>query len=204
LPDNLAYQCTAIYVPKYHEIWWYYPTTGSTNPTNYVIYHINEGEWSIGTANYFSSVGVTAGRASGSHFTQGDTSPIKAGTDGFLYNHDPVGDTFNDNGQPLTWTLTISPIARSEGLQNLDVEGILWDLFEQQGNISATVNTYDRLTDLAPMDQETEIVPAAQAGLTDYRVGGRYLGFSLTSSDLGNYFRYGKSVAFLRPSARRR
>ena len=204
IPDALAYQCTAVYVPKYHEIWWFYPTTGSTNPTNYVIYHINEGEWSIGTANFFSSVGVTAARGSGSHFTQGDTSPIMAGTDGFLYNHDPVGDTFNDNGNPLTWILTISPLAKSEGLQNLDVEGCLWDFFEQEGNISATINTYDRLTDLAPMDTETEIVPAAQAGLTDYRVGGRYLGVTLTSSDLGNYMRYGKPVAFVRPSARRR
>jgi hypothetical protein len=204
IPNTLFYQCTSIYVPKFHEIWWFYPTTGSTNPTNYVIYHINDQCWSIGTANFYSSAGVTAGRASGSHFTQGDTSPLMAGTDGYLYNHDPVGDAFNDNGKPLTWTLTISPLAKSEGLQNLDVEGILWDFFNQSGNISATVNTYDRLTDTAPMDSETEIVPASQAGLTDYRLGGRYLGFTLTSSDLGNYFRYGKPVAFVRPSARRR
>jgi hypothetical protein len=204
LPASLAYQCTAIYVPKYHEVWWFYPTTGASNPTNYVIYHINDQCWSVGTANFYSSASVTAGRASGSHFTQGDTSPLMAGTDGYIYNHDPVGDSFNDNSQPLTWILTIAPLAKSEGLQNLDVEGVLWDFFQQQGSISATINTFDRLTDLAPMDSETEVIPATQAGLTDYRVGGRYLGFTLTSSDPGNYMRYGKPVAFVRPSARRR
>lgn len=204
IPPTLAFQCTAVYIPKYHEIWWFYPTTGDVNPTKYVVYHINDGCWSLGTANFYSSLGVTAGRASGSHFTQGDTSPLMAGTDGFLYNHDPVGDTFNDNGNPLTWTLSVSPIAKSEGLQNLDVEGVLWDFFQQSGNITATVTTFDRLTDITPMDSETEIYPASQGGLTDYRLGGRYVGVSLSSSDLNNYMRLGKPVIFVRPSARRR
>jgi hypothetical protein len=204
IPSTLAYQSAAVYVPKYHEIWWFYAVSGDVAPSRYVIYHINDGVWSVGAANFYSSLGVTAGRASGSHFTAGDTSPIMAGTDGFLYNHDPVGDTFNDNANPLTWTLTLAPLARSEGLQNLDVEGVLWDFFQQSGDISATIKTFDRLTDLAPMDQQTQIVPDSQAGLTDYRVGGRYLGFTLTSSALNGYFRYGKSAAFVRPSARRR
>lgn len=204
IPASLAFQCCAIYVPKYREIWFFYPTPGDTNPTRYVIYHINDQRWSIGTADFYSSESVRAGRASGTHFTQGDTSPLMAGTDGFIYNHDPVGDTFNDNGTALTWTLTLAPITKDQGLQNLLIEGILWDFFQQQGNITATVNTYDRLTDPAPMDTETVVVPPVQAGLSDYRVNGRYLGFTLTSSDLGNYFRYGKPVAFVRPSAKRR
>lgn len=203
VPDTLAFQCTAIYVPKYHEIWFFYPTTGATNPTNYVIYHINDQCWSIGTADYYSSLGVTAGRASGAHFTQGDTSPLMAGTDGYIYNHDPIGDTFNDNGNPLTWTLTMSPYAMSEGLENLDVMQVLWDFFDQNGDISATVNTWDRLTDPAPMDTLTQIIPDAQAGITDYRVSGRYAGVTLTSSDLDNYMRWGKPVAFTQPSGTR-
>lgn len=204
VPVSLAFQCAAIYVPKYHEIWWFYPTTGATNPTNYVIYHINDGIWSIGTADFYSSVGMTAGRASGSHFTAGDTSPLMAGTDGYLYNHDPIGDAYNDNGNPLVWTLNLSPYALNEGLQNIDVEGILFDFFQQSGNVDATVNTYDRLTDLAPMDTQTQVVPDIQAGLTDYRVSGRYIGLTMTSDDLGNYMRLGKPVAFGRPTARRR
>lgn len=205
VPATLAFQCAAVYVPKYHEIWFFYPGSSSaTNPTNYVIYHINDQCWSIGTADFYSSVGVTAGRASGTHFTQGDTSPLMASTDGYIHNHDPVGDTYNDNGNPLTWTLTLAPYALQEGLQNLDIEGIVWDFFDQIGNIEATVNTYDRLTDLAPMDTQTQTVPDAQAGLSDYRVSGRYIGVTLQSSDLNNYMRYGKPAAFARPTAMRR
>lgn len=205
LPDTLAFQCCAIYVPKYHEIWFFYPgSSTATNPTNYVIYHINDQVWSIGTADFYSSASVVAGRSSGSHFTQGDTSPIMAGVDGYLYNHDAIGNVYDDNGNPLTWTMTLSPYALEEGLQSQDIEGIVWDFFEQSGNISATVNGYDRLTDPAPMDTDTAIVPDTQAGISDYRVSGRYIGVSLTSSDLGNYMRLGKPAAFARPTAKRR
>lgn len=205
VPVALAFQCNAKYIPKYHEIWFSYPGSASaTNPTNYVIYHINDQCWSVGTEDFYSSVGVTAARASGSHLTSGDTSPVMAGTDGYLYNHDPIGDLFNDNGNPQTWTLTLSPYALQQGLQNLDVEGIVFDFFEQSGNISATVNTFNRLTDAAPMDSQTQVIPDALSGLTDYRVSGRYIGLSLTSSDLGNYMRLGLPVAFAKPSARRR
>lgn len=205
LPTNLAYQCAAVYIPKYHEIKFYYPTSGASNPTNYVTYHINDQCWSVGTGLYNNGSGSYAvGRASGTHFTQGDTSPLLGGTDGYIYNHDPVGDTYDDNGAPQTWTLTLSPYALKEGLQNLDIEGIVWDFFEQSGAITATVNGWDRLTDLAPMDTDTETVPQSQAGITDYRVSGRYIGFSLTSSDDQNYMRLGKPAAFARPSAKRR
>ena len=194
LPVQLAFLCHAVYVPKYHEIWFFYPTIGDNNPTHYVIYSINDQCWATGTFL----------RASGTHFTQGDTSPIMAGNDGFLYNHDPIADTFNDNGAPLTWTLTLSPYAMQEGLQSMDLEGILFDFFQQSGNISATVNTFNRLTDAAPMDTQNQVIPATLAGLTDFRLSGRYVGLTLTSSDLGNYMRYGKPVAYLKPTARRR
>ena len=204
LPDTLFFQVAAVFVPEYLEIWWFYPTTGATNPTNYVIYHINDQCWSVGTADFYSSDGVTAGRSSGAHFTAGDSSPYMAGTDGYLYNHDPANMNNDDNGKPLTWTMTLSPYAMKEGVQNLDVEGILWDFFEQSGNIEATVTTYDRLTDLTPMDQQTVTVPDVSAGLSDYRVSGRYIQASLTSSDAGNYMRLGKPAVFARPSATRR
>ena len=204
VPVNLAFQCCAVYVPKFHEIWFFYPTTGATNPTNYVIFHIPDQCWSIGTANFYSSAGVTAGRASGAHFTQGDTSPLMAGTDGFIYNHDPIADTNNDNGNPLSWSATLSTFSISEGVQNADVEGVRFDFFEQNGNITATINTYNELTDTAVMDTQTSVIPDVQAGLTDFRVAGRYLSLSMGSSDSANYMRLGRSIVYARPSATRR
>jgi len=204
LPDAEGYQCSAVYVPKFHEIWWFYPTTGSTNPTNYVIFHINDQCWSVGTGNFYSSQGVTACPASGSHFTAGDTSPYMAHTDGFIYNHDPVSLSYDDNGQPLTWTLSLAPYAMNEGQQNVDLEAILFDFFEQTGAISATVNTFDRLTDTLPEDTQTISYPATGGGLTDFRLHGRYLDLTMTQSVLGGFMRFGHPVAWIKPAGTRR
>lgn len=204
ISTSTAFQVNAVYVPKYHEIWWFYTSSGSANPDHYVIFSINDQCWSVGTANFYSSAGVTAGVASGSHFTSGDTTPYMAHTDGYIYNHDNLAGTYDDNGNPLTWTLTLSPYALAEGEQSVDLEGILFDFFQQVGNITCTVNTYDRLTDLTVEDTETEIYPDTQGGLTDFRCSGRYLSLEMSSSDAGNYMRLGKPVAWIRPAGKRR
>ncbi|MGA8529488.1 MAG: hypothetical protein WB622_07220, partial [Acidobacteriaceae bacterium] len=110
----------------------------------------------------------------------------------------------DDNGTPLQWTLTLAPFALKEGLQNVDLEGISFDFFEQSGAISVTVNTYDELTDAAPMDTQTSSIPDALSGLTDFRVAGRFMSLSMTQSVLGGYMRLGKPTAFIRPTATRR
>lgn len=203
IPANLAFQCCAIYVAKYHEIWFFYPTTGASYPTNYVIYSINDQCWAPGNADFYSSSGVVAGRCSGSHFTQGDTSPIMAGSDGYLYNHDPIGDTFNDNGTALSWSAVLAPYALQEGLTMMQTESILLDFMDQSGDISVRVEGWDRLTDAAAIDTDTEVYPASLGGITDMRVTGRYLKLSISQNALGGYMRFGKPVAFARQSGRR-
>jgi hypothetical protein len=91
----------------------------------------------------------------------------------------------------------------SEGYTNVMTESILWDFFNQSGAITVTVNTFDRLTDSVPMDTETDVIPDADAGLTDTRVSGRYLSPTLSNSTLGSYFRLGKPVAFIKTIGRR-
>jgi hypothetical protein len=203
IPDTLGFQCCAILVPNFREIWFFYPTIGANNPTNYVIYSIINQCFAPGVGDFYSSLGVVAARASGTHFTQGDTSTLMAGTDGYVYEHDGPNDANNDNGNPLTWTMTLAPYAMQEGMQSMHLAHMLFDFKDQVGNISATVNTFDRLTDAAPMDSETETIPDTNAGLTDFRVEGRYLGLTLSSSDLGNYMRSGKHCAFVRPTGKR-
>jgi hypothetical protein len=87
IPANLQFQCAAVYVPKFHEIWFFYPTSGAVNCTNYVIFHINDQCWSVGVGDFYSAPNVTACPQSGSHFTLGDTSPVMAHNDGFLYGY---------------------------------------------------------------------------------------------------------------------
>lgn len=203
IPENVAFQASAVYIPKYHEIRWYYSPSGSTNPSAYVAFHINDQCWSAGTANFYSNATTTTGHASGSHFTAGDTSPVVAGTDGYLYQMDEAASV-DDNGQPLGWTLTLAPFALKEGTQNADLEGIRFDFFDQSGAITVTVNTYDELTDAVPMDSQTSTVPATLAGLTDFRLSGRFTSLTMSQSVLGGYMRLGKPTAFIRPSGTRR
>jgi hypothetical protein len=47
LPDSLGFQVSAVYVAKYHEIWWFYPTTGATNPTP----NLSRAIWTVSTAS---------------------------------------------------------------------------------------------------------------------------------------------------------
>ncbi len=203
IPENVAFQATAVYIPEYHEIRWYYTATGNTNPSDYVAFHINDQCWSIGVADFYSSSGVTTGHASGSHFTAGDTSPILAGTDGYLYQSDQP-DVWDDNGQPLGWTLTLAPFLIKEGTQNVDIEGVRFDFFEQSGAISATLNMYDELSDASPMDTQTVSIPDTLSGLTDFRVAGRFASLSMSQSVLGGYMRMGKPTALVRTTATRR
>ncbi len=127
-----------------------------------------------------------------------------AHTDGYLYNHDPASLSYDDNGQPLAWSLSLSPYAMNEGLQNVDLEAVLFDFFEQTGAVSATVNTFDRLTDTAVEDTQTISYPATQGGLTDFRLHGRYLALEMTQSVLSGFMRFGRPIAWIKSAGTRR
>ena len=71
------------------------------------------------------------------------------------------------------------------------------------GDITMTIDTYDYLNDSTFEDTETETVAAVDSGAIDFRVSGRYIGMTLSCGSLGSYFRFGKPVAFIKPSGRR-
>lgn len=191
LPTNVSYQCQAVYNPRFNQIEFFYPVTGDTNPTRSVTYD-------IATQCWWPDM---LARVSGTHFTQGDNRPYMGAADGFIYQHENTND---DNGIALPWSITLAPYAMQEGIYNLDIDGILFDFFEQSGDVMAEADAWDRLTDAAPMDTETYTLPDALAGLTDSRLTGRYVGLTLSQSVLGGYMRLGKPVAFVKPAGRRR
>lgn len=185
-------QCVAAYNPKYNEVWFFMTLVGQVSPTLLAIYHITDNCWSLHSLT----------RVGGTHFNAGDTRPYMGDSSGFIYQHE---NTFDGNGSPITTTLTLAPFPLgNEGVQAMDVEGMLFDTYQQSGNIYVTLNTFDRMTDLAVEDTETDTIPAAQAGLTDVRVAGRYLGMTISQVDLGSYFRWGRPALFVRPTAMRR
>lgn len=193
-------EISAGYNPIYDEVWFNIPLFGSATPNTLIVFHRVDNCWTI-------HQNIT--RVSMTNFVNGDNRPYLGDVSGIIYQHEigndnSIGTGGSVSASPITSTITLSPYAIQEGLHSMDVEGILWDFFQQTGPVNATVNTYDRLTDLAPMDTETEVVPDSQAGLSDYRLSGRYVGFTLTQSTLGAYLRLGKPAAFIKPSGVRR
>jgi hypothetical protein len=190
LKTDYGYQCTAVYSPQHNEVWFFYTVDGESNPTLGVIYSIENQCWAP----------LDYGRVSGAHFTQGDTRPYMGGADGYIYQHE---NGYDDNGAALPWSLTLSPYAMNEGGVHMDVSYIVPDFKDQVGDITLTVNTWDRLNDTAVEDTETETVAAMDSGTIDLRVSGRYIGMTLSASSLGCYMRLGKPVAFIQPSGNR-
>lgn len=192
LQINRKFETFAVYNPVYNEIYFGYCDQNSSgdSPNRYLLYSLTDEVYAVGTLT----------RVAGHNFTQGDTRPYFADSDGFIYLHENGND---DNVSALPWTLTLGPVAMQEGMYNLNLEAILFDFFEQSGDVTATVNTYDRLNDATVMDTETETVVEGDNPYTEYRVNGRYLGLVLSQSSTGTYFRLGKPVAMLRRDGRR-
>lgn len=75
--DNLNYsqrqKVWATKVPRYGEIWWFYPRGNATECTDAIIYNVRENTW------YDTGQAVGAGRSAG-YFTETFRSPIQADT----------------------------------------------------------------------------------------------------------------------------
>ena len=185
-----GYQCTAVYNPLFNEIWFFYTVTGQVSPTMGLIYSIDNQCWAP----------LDYGRVGGTHFTQGDTRPYMGAADGFIYQHENTND---NNGVALPYSLTLAPAAMADGNDHMDVMYVVPDFKDQVGDITMTINTWDRLNDSAMEDTETQNVVATDSGTIDYRVSGRYLGLTFGASSLGCYMRLGKPVAFIQSSGNR-
>jgi hypothetical protein len=190
LKTDYGYQATAVYSSTHNEVWFFWTINGQTNPTLGLIYSIENQCWAP----------LDYGRTGGTHFTQGDTRPYFGAADGYIYQHE---NGLDDNGVALNVSLTLAPYAMNEGGNHFDVQYIVPDFLGQIGNISLTVQTWDRLNDSAMEDSETEIVTPADSGTIDMRVSGRYVGLVISSSSLGSYFRWGKPVAWAQTSGDR-
>jgi hypothetical protein len=185
-----GYQCNATYWPQHNEVVFFVTVEGEETPTIGALYSIENQCWAP----------LDFGRVSGTHFTQGDTRPYMAKSDGLIYQHE-IG--WDDDGVEMPWSLTLAPYAMSEGGVHMDVEHVIPDFKDQVGIITMTLDSYDYLNDSTFEDSETDTIAAVDSGSIDMRVSGRYIGMTLSCSSLGCYFRMGKPVAWIKPSGNR-
>lgn len=192
--DNLntsqALSISAGYNPTFDEVWFKFAAFGSSQPNTLAIFHRQDNCWTIH---------LNQTRVSMTHFDGGDTRPYLGDQSGLIYQHEVGSD---GAGVAISSTMTLGPYALVESLQSMDIESIVLDPFQQSGDITAVFNGYDELTDTTTIDTETETI-SVPSGLTDLRISGRFVGFTLSQSALGAYFRFGSPIARVKPTSKR-
>jgi len=185
---------------QFNEITWYYPSANATENDSYVKYNVGMGQWDYGTLSRTAWIDQSV-----------LGSPIAAGGDTFIYQHE-VG---NDAAVGTSTTAMLSSFQTgyfqlSEG-ENLVFVDQIWPDMQwgtYSGNKNATVyltiyytnygtdpatspstsyysgspsNTVSSVT--FPMTQATEYVSC--------RIRARFMAFSLSSQDVGTFWRLG-------------
>jgi hypothetical protein len=173
-----------------NEVWFFYCSATSTEIDSYVIYHISQQCWSIGTmqrtcwtdADYFP-LPIT-GDASGAMYFQ------EVGTDAA--------------GQPLDVNLTFAPVDISSGNANVDVFGFIPDFERLSGNLNVTINTRYYPQDANQVSGPYVVTANDSAPRIDVRADGKMVGFELDSNVIGGDFRLGVPRVDFQPSGARR
>ena len=154
--DMNASQASKIYGvgnQKFNEIWWFYPSSSSTENDRYVCYNYAENHWSIG------QLSRTCGADSGVF-----RRPILLGANGVAYNHETGqaydgADIFAESG----------PISIGAGDNVMSATMLIPDE-KTQGDVTATFKTR-----FHPNDTQRSYGPYSMANPTSVRFTGRQI-----------------------------
>ena len=99
---------------SFAEVWWFYPSSGSSENNKYVVYNYQENIWYIG------SLGRTA------WLDRGISSlPVATGTDNYLFNHETGSQ---DDGSVMTSFIESGDMGISDGNQFSFISKVIPDL----------------------------------------------------------------------------
>ena len=148
----------AMSLGQYNEVWWFYPSSTSTEPDRYVTFNYSTGVWAIGAMP--RSAGVDQGVFD---------LPIMMDADGAVYDHE-VG-LFYGGGAPYAET---GPISLGAGDQVMKVTQLVPDE-KTRGDVQATFKTR-----FYPNADETTFGPYDMTAPTDVRFTGRQVRMRVT------------------------
>ena len=150
---------------QYNEIWWFYPSTGSTEIDKYVVYNFAEDYWTAG------SLARTTGVDSGVF-----ENPIWAGTDRYIYQHE-TGFGY-DSATPFAESGALS-IGAGERL--MDVTGLIPD----ESNLGDTSVIFK--TRLFPTGAETTTSSFTMANPTSVRLTARQVRIRVSGNSASDW-----------------
>lgn len=204
LNKDQAWQCFAGYNEEFNEIWWFYPSTGSTVVDSYVIYNIIENSW------YYGTMGRTAWLHSGLR-----DFPFAADYNNHLLYHEAsVDDEATGTPQPIVSYIQTSDFDIGDGHNFGFVWRILPDLTfngSTTTNPSVTLTVKPRVnsgtpygTADSPTVTRTATFPVEEfTGQVYTRIRGRQMAFRIDSTGLGVQWQLGSPRIDIRPDGRR-
>jgi hypothetical protein len=162
---NQASKIYAVHNSKYGEIWWYYPSNGSTENDSYVTFNYRENHWSIGL------LARTAGADSGVF-----ANPLMVSTDGFVYEHE-VGFAYDS----ASVYAESGPVQLGNGDNIMSVRQVVPD--EQtlgEAVVSFKTRNY-------PTGSQSSFGPYTAANPTSVRFSGRQVNMRVTGNTLADW-----------------
>ena len=162
---NQASKIYAVHNSKYGEIWWYYPSNGSTENDSYVTFNYRENHWNIG------SLARTAGTDAGVF-----TNPMAVSTDGYVYEHE-VGFSYDS----ASVYAESGPVQLGNGDNIMSVRQVVPD--EQtlgEAVVSFKTRNY-------PTGTQSTFGPYTAANPTSVRFSGRQVNMRVTGNTLADW-----------------
>lgn len=173
------------------EIWFFYVSAAGTEIDSYVIHHLDQACWSLGTVLLRTSW-VDRGLF---------PTPIATDASGYIYSQESGNNAVTS---AINSYITYSPVSLSNGQTNQDIFGFIPDFERQTGNINLTVQSQQYPQDAATVYGPYTIADDGSTPRIDLRISGRIVGYEITSNSLGADWRMGLPVVEVQPAGARR
>ena len=195
---------TAALNSSFGEVWWFYPSSASTEIDKYVIYNYEEQVWSYGSLvrTFWLDRGV-------------NDYPMAAGTDGYLYNQEfGLNDGSTSPASPITSFIESSQLSIGEGTDFVFLTRLIPDVtFDASTDAAASLNMTlqtrnfpggNYLQTNASAVTQTATTPVEQFTTEAFvRLRGRSFALKVDSSTADIQWRLGTPRVEVRPDGRR-
>jgi len=173
----------------FSEIWWHYPSAGSTECDSYVILNYRENSWTYGTIDRTAATRKSA-------FYQ--NKPLAWSSAGVLYKHE---DGVDADGEALPAFVESYDTELGEGKEQMHIGRVVPDNVTQVGDIILTLKAKRRPED-SVYNSKTYVI---EEGTEEFgtRSGGRQVAVRFASSEVGDDWRIGPYTLYLQPDGER-
>jgi hypothetical protein len=155
----------AIHNSSYGEIWWFYPSSSSSEIDSYVTYNYREGHWSVGVLSR------TCGTDRGIF-----ANPLMVSADGYVYEHE-VGFAYDSQ----SIYAESGPVDIGAGDRMLSVTGMIPDE-NTLGDVKASFSTK-----FYPTGTQYSYGPYTMANPTSIRLTGRQVAVKIEGNTLSDW-----------------